>query len=86
MLLDSEMDNPVVQEIREALESPRSDDGSRVTDLHVWRVGRQSFAAALTVVTHDASLTAARVRETLAVHEEIAHLTVEIQRCRAIAH
>ena len=86
VLLDSEMDNPVVQEIREALESPRSDDGSRVTDLHVWRVGRQSFAAALTVVTHDASLTAARVRETLAVHEEIAHLTVEIQRCRAIAH
>jgi len=84
VLLDSEMDNPVVQEIREALEAPRTEDGSRVTDLHVWRVGRQSFAAALTVVTHDASLTAARVRETLAVHEEIAHVTVEIQRCPAI--
>jgi cation diffusion facilitator family transporter len=86
VLLDSEMDNPVVQEIREALESPRTEDGSRVTDLHVWRVGRQSFAAVLTVVTHDASLTAARVRETLAVHEEIAHVTVEIQRCPAIPH
>lgn len=86
VLLDSEMDNPVVQEIREALESPRTEDGSRVTDLHVWRVGRQSFAAALTVVTHDASLTAARVRQKLAVHEEIAHVTVEIQRCPAIPH
>lgn len=84
VLLDSEMDHPVVQEIREALESPQVEDGSRVTDLHVWRVGKQSFAAALTLVTHDTTLTAARVRETLAVHQEIAHVTVEIQRCRAI--
>jgi cation diffusion facilitator family transporter len=84
VLLDSEMDHPVVQEIRDALELPRDDDGSRVTDLHVWRVGKQSFAAALTLVTHDTTLTAARVRETLAVHREIAHVTVEIQHCRAI--
>jgi cation diffusion facilitator family transporter len=84
VLLDSEMDNPVVQEIREALESPQAEDGSRVTDLHVWRVGRQSFAAALTLVTHDTTLTAARVREALAEHQEIAHVTVEIQQCPAI--
>src|SRR5258706_3188432 len=84
VLLDSEMDHPVVEEIRDALESPRVEDGSRVTDLHVWRVGKQSFAAALTLVTHDMTLNAARVREMLAVHQEIAHVTVEIQRCRAI--
>ena len=84
VLLDSEMDHPVVQEIREALESPRVEDGSRVTDLHVWRVGKQSFAAALTLVTHDNTLTATRVREMLAVHPEIVHATVEIQRCRDI--
>jgi len=84
VLLDSEMDHPVVQEIREALESTNVTDGSRVTDLHVWRVGRQSFAVALTLVTHDTTLTAARVREKLAMHQEIAHVTVEIQQCRAI--
>src|SRR5438105_1786436 len=81
VLLDGEMDHPVVQEIRDASESPHVEDGSRVTDLHVWRVGKQSFAAALTLVTHDTTLTAARVRETLAVHREIVHVTVEIQRC-----
>jgi cation diffusion facilitator family transporter len=85
VLLDSEMDHPVVQEIREALEAPHAEDGSRVTDLHVWRVGKQSFAAAVTLVTHDRTLTAARVRQTLAVHQEIAHVTVEIQQCRAIS-
>jgi len=86
VLLDSEMDHPVVQEIREALESPHVDDGSRVTDLHVWRVGRQSFAAALTIVTHDTTLTAESVRKKLAVHQEIAHVTVEIQLCRAMTN
>jgi len=81
VLLDGEMDHPVVHDIRDALESPSVEDGLRVTDLHVWRVGRQSFAAALTVVTHDATLTATRVREMLAVHQEVAHATIEIQRC-----
>ena len=84
VLLDSETDHPVVQETREALESPRVEDGSRVTDLHVWRVGKQSFAAALTLVTHDTTLTAARVRQALAVHQEIVHVTVEIQLCGAM--
>ena len=83
VLLDSEMDHPVVQEIRDALESPQEEDGSRVTDLHVWRVGKQSFAAALTLVTHDTTLTPNRVREALAVHQEIARVTVEIQQCAA---
>jgi cation diffusion facilitator family transporter len=83
VLLDCEMDHPVVQEIREALESPQDEDGSRVADLHVWRVGKQSFAAALTLITHDTMLTSAHVREKLAIHQEIAHVTVEIQRCPA---
>jgi cation diffusion facilitator family transporter len=86
VLLDSEMDHPVVQEIREALESPQTEEGSRVTDLHVWRVGRQSFSAALTLVTHDPALTPPRVREKLAMHQEIAHVTVEIQQCATSLH
>jgi len=46
--------------------------------LHVWRVGKQTYSCALTVVTHDSSLTAERVRQALAVHEEIVHSTIEI--------
>jgi hypothetical protein len=38
----------------------------------------------LTLVTHDTTLTATRVRQALAVHQEIAHVTVEIQPCRAM--
>lgn len=81
VLLDREMDHPVVAEIRAAVETGTDAGESRIADLHVWRVGKQSYACALSVVTHDEFLTAKRVREQLAVHEEIAHVTVEIHQC-----
>ena len=81
VLLDREMDHPVVAEIRAAVETGTDAGGNRIADLHVWRVGKRSYACALSVVTHDEFLTAKRVREQLAVHEEIAHVTVEIHRC-----
>ena len=81
ILLDREMDNPVVDEIRAAVEVPPTKDGTRITDLHAWRVGKQAFAAALTVVTHDSTLSAQRVRERIAVHPEVVHVTIEILQC-----
>lgn len=81
VLLDREMDHPVVKEIREAVESGLKAGETRVTDLHVWRVGKRAYSCALSVVTHDARLTPARVRQHLAQHEEIAHVTIEIHRC-----
>ena len=81
VLLDREMDHPVVDEIREAVETGPETGETRVSDLHVWRVGRNAYACAIGLVTHDASLTPQRVREQLSIHEEIAHVTVEIERC-----
>ncbi len=81
VLLDREMDYPVVAEIREAVETDPDAGETRVADLHVWRVGRSAYACALTLVTHDPALTLERVREQLRVHEEIAHATIEIHRC-----
>jgi cation diffusion facilitator family transporter len=81
VLLDREMDDPVVQEIRAAIETGADHGDTRISDLHVWRVGRGAYSCAVSVVTHDATLTPERVREQLAVHEEIVHTTVEIQRC-----
>ena len=81
VLLDREMDHPVVSEIREAAENGPAEDETRVVDLHVWRVGKHAYACALTVVTHDASLDANAIRERLAIHEEIVHSTIELHRC-----
>jgi len=81
VLLDREMDHPVVDEIREGVEHGLADSHTRVADLHVWRVGRNAYSCALTVVTHSPTLDAAAVRSTFSMHQEIVHSTVEIQRC-----
>lgn len=81
VLLDREMDLPVVQEIRDVVETGPDAGETKISDLHVWRVGKHFYSCALSVVTHDTELTPKRVREKLAVHEEIVHSTVEIHLC-----
>lgn len=79
ILLDREMDHPVVDEIRHEIEQGPGE--TKVTDLHVWRVGKRAYSCAVSVVTHDATLTPQRIREQLAIHDEIVHVTAEIQIC-----
>ncbi len=77
VLLDREMHLPVTQEVREAIES---DGDAKVADLHVWRVGRDKFAAIVCIVA-DVPLAPSVYRERLAVHEELAHVSIEVNRC-----
>lgn len=81
VLLDREMDDPVVSEIRQAIAHHGAASATELTDLHVWRVGKAAYACALTVVTHDEALTPTQVRAWLAEHEEIVHATIEIHLC-----
>ena len=81
VLLDREMDDPVVAEIRAVVETGPDNGGTLITDLHVWRVGKAAYSCAISVVTHDPALTPAQLRQRLAIHEEIVHSTIEIQLC-----
>jgi cation diffusion facilitator family transporter len=80
VLLDREMDHPVVAEIREAVEVESAGDTPRIVDLHVWRVGKQLYSCALSVVSRDPALTGAELRARIGIHEEIVHSTIEIIR------
>ncbi len=77
VLLDREMDHPLTQNIRAALES---DGDAKVADLHVWRVGRDKFAAIACVVA-DVPLAPAEYRARLAKHDELVHVSLEVNRC-----
>ena len=81
VLLDREMDHGVVEEIRDVIEAEFSKGGSQLADLHVWRVGKKAYSAALVIVTHDSGLTPESVRRALRIHEEVVHVTVEINQC-----
>jgi cation diffusion facilitator family transporter len=79
VLLDAEMDAPVVAEIREVIE--RGTVPARITDLHVWRVGRGKYACVLTVTT-PSDKDGQYFRRALGIHEELVHVTVEVDRVR----
>lgn len=79
VLLDAEMDAPVVDEVHQAVRE--MDPAAIVRDLHVWRVGKAKYACILSLDSQ-VVLRADEVRQALAVHDELAHITVEIARSR----
>jgi Co/Zn/Cd efflux system component len=62
----------------------QSDGDAEIADLHVWRVGRESYAAVICVVA-ERPLTPAAYRERMAGIESLAHVSVEVNRCGAHA-
>ncbi len=77
VLLDREMDNPVAAEVREAVES---DGDSRLTDLHLLRVGMGQYAVFATIASHTGRTTA-EYRERIRIHEELVHFNLEVTHC-----
>lgn len=65
------------EEIRRVVES---DEDSLVTDLHVWQVGAGKFAAIVSIVAHEPKAVET-YRELFREHEELVHVTVEVQHC-----
>lgn len=75
-LIDAEMDEPIVAEIRQAiLQHPAQ---LQLTDLHVWKVAQDKFACILVLEGAKYSITADEVRQYLAVYSRVVHLSVEI--------
>jgi cation diffusion facilitator family transporter len=77
VLLDREMDHGVVEEIRQEVERSGTE---RVVDLHVWRVGKNAYACAMTVLSGDPRFDAEEARRRISVHEEVKHSTIEVHR------
>ncbi|KAF7599487.1 MAG: cation transporter [Candidatus Dactylopiibacterium carminicum] len=78
VLLDAEMDAPVVEEIREVIAA--SPVPARIRDLHVWRIGKGQYACILGLeLSGFGRVGAEYFRNRLRIHEELVHVTVELQ-------
>ena len=80
VLLDREMDHPLVHELRMAIQQLPEASATQVTDLHLWRVGRHQFACILRLTTSAQTLTSQAVRAQLAHHPALVHSTVEVMQ------
>ena len=77
VLLDAEMNAPIVEEIREVIQT--SSVKADISDLHVWRVGKGKYACILSLTTDEAA-EPEYFKRLLSVHEELVHITAEINR------
>ena len=75
VLLDREMDDPIVEIVKSTLQNVPL---STVTDLHIWLVGSRAYACTITLSTQDPTLRPLHIKERLQVLRDIAHATVEI--------
>ena len=77
VLLDREMDSPIVGRIRQAVQT---DGDAEIADLHVWRVGRASYAAVMTVVAERPHAPDV-YRKRCADIDLLVHVSVEVNHC-----
>lgn len=75
VLLDAHMDDPVVEEIRDVV--AEVDPQAHITDLHVWRVGKGKYSVIISLQS-DNGMNPTQFRDALSIHEELVHITVEV--------
>ena len=76
VLIDAEAGPDRLAEVREAIE----DGDAVVNDLHVWRVGPGNYAVIVSLVA-DRPLAPQEYAKRLTIHEEYAHVTIEVHTC-----
>ena len=77
VLLDAEMDAPVVAEIVEVIE--QGPVAAEIVDFHVWRIGRGKYACILSLLVEE-QVEPEQFKERLSVHDELVHVTVEVNQ------
>ena len=77
ILLDAGIDNQYQRQIIETLEQ---DKDTKVSDIHIWKVSADHYAAAIAVVTSTpAEVT--HYKQLLRNFDKLNHLTIEVQQC-----
>lgn len=84
VLLDAEMDAPIVHEIEQSIAA--ISPAVALTDLHVWRVAQNQYACIVSVaVPISTAVSIATIKQALSAHAALVHISVEINSTQAIA-
>jgi cation diffusion facilitator family transporter len=81
ILLDASIDEDYVKDIIKTIESHAD---NRVTDIHVWRVSSDHYAAMISLVTHFPE-SAEHYKSLLQSFNKLSHITIEINHCKGDA-
>lgn len=77
------LDGSIAGETRcEIVKTIESDRDNRVSDIHVWKVGPDHYAAIISIVTHYPQ-SAEHYKELIAHQANLAHVTIETVHCQS---
>jgi len=78
ILLEREMDDPIVNEIKNEIES---DGDSKICDLHIWKVAQNKYACIVSLITGK-NYSIEEYKARLNKIHELAHVTIEVNECK----
>ena len=78
ILLDANIENDYQKAIMDAIES---DLDNQVSDIHIWAVSANQYAAIISLVTHKPRTTE-HYKSLLAKFDRLAHVTIEVNLCQ----
>ena len=78
ILLDASIEKEYRQAIQETVEK---DADNRISDIHVWKVGANDYAAIISLVTHFPNTTE-HYKHLLKDFKHLSHITIEVHECR----
>lgn len=78
ILLDGSIEQEYQSAITEAIEK---DADNRITDIHIWRVGANHYAAIISLVTHFPK-SAEYYKDLLNGFHKLSHTTIEVNACK----
>ena len=78
ILLDASIEEEYQQAIKETIEK---DADNRISDIHVWKVGANHYAAIIALVTHYPNSTQ-HYKRLLNNLNKLSHITIEINECK----
>lgn len=77
VLLDANMDAPVVEEVIEVIENSKVE--ARIVDIHVWHVGKGKYSCILSLEVEE-EIDSEYFKNELSIHEELVHITIEVNK------
>jgi len=78
ILLDASIDEEYRQAIKEAIEK---DSDNRISDIHVWKIGANHYAAIIALVTHHPD-SMDHYKSLLSHFHKLSHVTIEVNECK----
>jgi len=78
ILLDASIEKEYQQEIKETIEK---DSDNRVSDIHVWKIGANHYAAIIALVTHYPN-SMEHYKRLLKEFNKLSHITIEVNECK----